>query len=134
MELHKPGYLDDDERVQRATRNLAKFLGDLHKIMSEFMAQNETIRKRILTDVKALVGPLPKSDHGALLRAIAVGTQKVFSATKSLDVQIDTCDECLGGSGGGVTATSGAVTVTACVRGTPETGLEGGGVEVSYSY
>ena len=75
---------------------------------------------------------LPKRDRGAVLSAIAVETQKVFTAAKSANCGISA--GCVGGEGAGVTVTVGNVTLKACVRGTLESGPQGGGVEVSMEY
>ena len=132
MEKRKQGYLDDDERVQRAAHNVAEYLGDLLKIMSQFMAKSEPLRNRILADVKALVESLPERDRGAVLRPIAVETQRVFTAAGSPKVGIS--GGCVGADGVGMTVTEGNVTVTGCVAGTLESGPQGGGAEVSVKY
>ena len=132
MEKRKQGYVDDPERVQRAAHNLAEFLGDLLKIMSEFMEEAEPIRNRILADVTALVEALPERDRGAVLSAIAVETQQVFTAAGSPKVGIS--GGCVGADGAGVTVTEGSVSVKGCVIGTLESGPQGGGVEVEVKY
>jgi hypothetical protein len=132
MEKHTHGYLDNDERVERAAQNLAEYLGDLLKVMSAFMARAEPLRNRILADVKAMMEQLPERDRGAVLSAIAVETQRVFTAAGSPKVGIS--GGCVGADGAGVTVTEGNVTVKGCVIGTLESGPQGGGAEVSVKY
>jgi hypothetical protein len=132
MKNQEQGYLNDDKRVQRAARNLAKYLGDLLETMSKFMAENEPVRNRILADVTALLEALPERDRGAVLSAIAVETQRVFTAAGSPKVGIS--GDCVGAEGGGITATEGNVTVKGCVIGTLASGPQGGGAEVSVKY
>ena len=52
--------ITDDERVQRAARHLAKYLGDLLTAMAKLMKEAEPLRNRILADIKALVDALPE--------------------------------------------------------------------------
>jgi hypothetical protein len=119
----------DDERDKRAAHNLAQYLGDLLKIMIDFMAKTEPLRNRILADVRALVEALPDRDRGIILSAIAVETQRVFDAAGSPKVGIS--GGCVGADGVGVTATEGNVTVKGCMIGTLASGPQGGGAEVS---
>ena len=122
----------DEERVQRAAQNLAEYLGDLLKVMSSFMERAEPLRNRILADVKAMVEQLPERDRGAVLSAIAVETQLVFTAAGSPKVGIS--GGCVGADGAGVTVTEGNVTVKGCVIGTLKSGPQGGGAEVTVRY
>ena len=124
--------LREDERVQRAARHLAKYLGDLLTTMTKFMREAEPLRNRILTDIKALVDALPERDRGAVLSAIAVETQKVFDAAGSPKVGVS--GGCVGADGVGLTATEGNVTVKGCVIGTFASGPQGGGAEVTVKY
>jgi hypothetical protein len=125
-------YVYEDERVQRAARHLAEFLGYLLTTMSEAMQEAEPTRNRILADVKALLESLPERDRGAVLSAIVVETQKVFDAAGSPKVGLS--GGCVGADGAGVTATEGNVTVKGCVIGTLESGPQGGGAEVTVKY
>jgi len=126
------GYMHEDERVQRAARHLAKFLGDLLENMTRFMLEAEPTRNRILADVKALLEALPERDRGAVLSAIVVETQKVFDAAGSPKVGLS--GGCVGADGAGVTVTEGNVRVKGCVIGTLESGPQGGGAEVTVKY
>jgi hypothetical protein len=125
-------YLQEDERVQRVARHLAKYLGDLLETMNSFMEEATPTRNRILADVKALVETLPERDRDALLGAIADETQNVFKAAGS--PKLGASKGCVGLDGGGVTATEGNVTVKGCVIGTFESGPQGGGAEVTVRY
>ncbi len=137
MKKLKQSYLNDDKRVKRAARNLAKYLGDLHQNMTEFMIKNKPVRRRILADVKALVDSVPKSDRDLVAQAIAIETQRVFTAQPVLAAKrspkVGVSSGCVGRPGGGVTVSDGGATVKGCVIGTPGSGLQGGGVEVSVS-
>jgi hypothetical protein len=128
----KKEYWRGDERVQRVARHLAEYLGDLLTTMSTFMDEAKPIRNRILADIKVLVERLPEHDRDALLKAIAIETQKVFNAAGSPKVGVS--EGCVGADGGGVTATEGNVTVKGCVIGTFQTGPQGGGAEVTVRY
>jgi hypothetical protein len=125
-------YPHDDQRVERAAKNLAEYLGDLLRLMTDFMARSEPLRNKILADISLLVEHLPERDRGAVLSAIAVETQQVFLAAGSPKVGIS--GGCVGADGAGVTVTEGNVTVKGCVIGTLSSGPQGGGAEVSVRY
>jgi hypothetical protein len=131
MKKSGQGYLED-ARVHRVADNLAEYLGDLLKIMSDFMERSEPLRSRILADVKPMVEQLPERERGVVLSAIAFETQQVFNAAGS--PKVGTSRGCVGAEGGGITVTEGNVSVTGCVIGSLASGPQGGGAEVSVKY
>jgi hypothetical protein len=123
--------LKDDERVKRVARHSADLLGELLKLVADFMKRREPLRNRILADVSALLEGTTDVSRDALLDAIVEKTQAVFDAMGSPKVTAE--KGCVGRGGGGIVASEGAVAVKGCLIVSGQT-VQGGGVEAKVSY
>lgn len=122
-------YQLDEVRLRRAAENLAELFRDLIETMQGRLDETKPIRKRILTDLKALHESVPPRDRGVILSALAIETERVLEQTGSPKIRIS--GGCLGEPGAGIAATEGDVTVKGCVTGSLDGGIKGGGIEVS---
>lgn len=132
MKKEEKKYPVSEEQIRRASKNLAKYLGDLLSLNAKYFKEAEPLRNRILADVKEALKQLPERERGLILSAIAVETQKIFTASGSPKVGVS--GGCVGKGGAGVTVTEGNLTVKGCVIGTLKSGPEGGGAEVTLKY
>lgn len=122
-------YQLDQVRLSRAAKSLAELLGGLIETVQQRINETEPIRNRILVDLRELQESVPPRDRGIILSALATEVQGAFDQAGSPKVNID--GGCLKRPGAGITATEGNVTVKACVIGSLQEGIKGGGIEVS---
>jgi hypothetical protein len=117
----------DPEVMERAADELQKLLGVLlvkaQEVVTAFAGRG------LREDVEELLRPFQPRDRGIVLSALVIETQRRFDEAGSAKVGIS--GGCAGAEGAGVMATEGNITVKACVTGSLDEGMTGGGFEIS---
>jgi hypothetical protein len=119
----------DPELLDRAATNLKRLLSDLLSKAQAAVAETAGTRSELHQDLDRLLESFVAADRGIVLSALVIATQGKFDEADSPTVGIS--GGCAGAEGVGVTATQGKTTVTACVTGSLQDGVTGGGFDIT---